>query len=166
MTVSLTGFMGCGKSSVGEVLSRLLCLPFVDLDKYVEEREGRTVSQIFSDEGEAGFREAELNALREVLDSGRDCVLALGGGTVTTPQAADMVHRRTRCIYLRATADSLSSWISGQDIDRPMLRTCGVAELLERRRGIYESVAHHILDVDSLNYDQAAQAVMDLLNKG
>ena len=67
MIITLIGMMGCGKSSVGRELSRLLSLPFVDLDDYIEEREGRSIRDIFESEGEASFRKMELEALREIL---------------------------------------------------------------------------------------------------
>ena len=59
--------MGCGKSSVGRRLSQLLCCPFIDLDAVIEEREGRAIAEIFAAEGEAGFREIELNILSPVM---------------------------------------------------------------------------------------------------
>ena len=70
MTISLTGFMGCGKSSVGRRLSELLCCSFIDLDDVIEEREGRSIPEIFATEGEATFRQMELKALEHVINNG------------------------------------------------------------------------------------------------
>ena len=70
LIISLIGFMGCGKSSVGRRLSQLLCCPFIDLDDVIEEREGRTIAEIFAAEGEAGFREIELESLLTVVEGG------------------------------------------------------------------------------------------------
>ena len=67
MTISLTGFMGCGKSSVGRELSRLLCCPFMDLDSVIEERAGRSIPEIFATDGEAGFRQMELDVLANIV---------------------------------------------------------------------------------------------------
>ena len=67
MIISLTGFMGCGKSSVGRELSQLLCCPFMDLDQVIEEREGRSIPEIFASEGEEAFRAMELDALRNIV---------------------------------------------------------------------------------------------------
>ena len=63
MIISLTGFMGCGKSSVGRELSKLLCCPFMDLDQVIEERIGRTIPEIFAKSGEAEFRRLEKETL-------------------------------------------------------------------------------------------------------
>jgi len=67
MILSLIGFMGCGKSSVGRRLSELLCCPFMDLDSVIEEREGRTIPEIFATDGEAVFRRMEKEALLNVI---------------------------------------------------------------------------------------------------
>ena len=70
MIIALTGFMGCGKSSVGRELSTLLGIPVVDLDRYIEQMAGKKIPDIFAESGESGFRELETDALYEVL-SGR-----------------------------------------------------------------------------------------------
>ena len=69
MIISLTGFMGCGKSSVGRRLSQLLCCPFMDLDDVIVESAGRSIPEIFASEGEAGFRRMELEALMGILST-------------------------------------------------------------------------------------------------
>ena len=68
MIISLTGFMGCGKSSVGRKLSELLCCPFMDLDDIIEERAGRRIPEIFASEGEAEFRRMEAEALEACIE--------------------------------------------------------------------------------------------------
>ena len=68
MIISLTGFMGCGKSSVGKKLSELLCCPFMDLDDIIEERAGRRIPEIFASEGEAEFRRMEAEALEACIE--------------------------------------------------------------------------------------------------
>ena len=68
MIIALTGFMGCGKSSVGRELSTLLSIPCIDLDKYIERKAGRRIPDIFAQEGETVFRDLESEALKEVLN--------------------------------------------------------------------------------------------------
>ena len=148
MIITLTGMMGCGKSSVGRELSRLLSLPFVDLDDYIEEREGRSIRDIFESEGEASFRKMELEALTEILfqesssepnqdaaeEPGEDSpqidypqtkemILALGGGTLTTPECAELVAEHTFCIYLKTSADELFRRLESESATRPMLNS-------------------------------------------
>ena len=67
MIIALIGFMGCGKSSVGRELARLLCCPFMDLDEVIEERSGRSIPEIFASDGEAAFRQMEVEALHGIL---------------------------------------------------------------------------------------------------
>ena len=67
MIISLTGFMGCGKSSVGRRLSELLCCPFMDLDDVIVESAGRSIPEIFATEGEKAFRQMELEALKQII---------------------------------------------------------------------------------------------------
>ena len=67
MIISFIGFMGCGKSSVGRRLSELLCCPFIDLDAAIEEQTGRSIPDIFATDGEAAFRQMELDALRSII---------------------------------------------------------------------------------------------------
>ncbi len=138
--------MGCGKSSVGRELAGLLSLPFIDLDGYIEMREGRSVREIFAAQGEPAFRALELKALKEILLQGKspeaadgreydgsghpgkeDCprngnlVLALGGGTLTTPECAELVARHTFCIHLKASPETLFARLENGAENRPML---------------------------------------------
>ena len=95
MTVSLTGFMGCGKSSIGKLFCRISNWDFIDLDEMIEKRRGQSVKEIFAEGGEKLFREVELETLKSVLEdrdngTGRT-VLSLGGGTLTTTEAASLI---------------------------------------------------------------------------
>ena len=129
MIVSLTGFMGCGKSSVGRILSELLCCPFVDLDDAISERAGRRIPEIFAAEGEPYFRELERETLADIIrshssdDLSARLILALGGGAVMTQACERMVHEKTLCIYLKASVDTLISHLEGQAAGRPLLNT-------------------------------------------
>ena len=168
MILSLCGMMGCGKSSTGAALARLLGWPFLDLDAVIEEREARSIPEIFAADGEAGFRRAERAALEGILDAPEsDLVLALGGGTVLTPACADLIRHRTCCIYLRTSADTLAARLQDQTDARPLLQTpdapARLAALLEDRESLYETVAAHIVDTDGLDPETAARTIRDLL---
>ena len=132
MIVSLTGFMGCGKSSVGRILSELLCCPFVDLDDAISERAGRSIPEIFAAEGESYFRGLERETLADIIrshssdDSSARLILALGGGAVMTQACERMVHEKTLCIYLKASVDTLISHLEGQAAGRPLLNTAAM----------------------------------------
>ena len=108
------------------------------------------------------------------------CVLALGGGTVMTPECAEMVHENTLCIYLRATTDTLLEHLTDEADDRPMLHGCTpgqasvtgkgrdkdpealrerITDLMTRRSAIYEKTAHVIIDTDGRSIEAVAQEV-------
>ena len=164
MIISLTGFMGCGKSSVGRELSRLLCCPFMDLDSVIEEREGRSIPEIFATEGEAAFRRMEAEALRKCIygQASDKLVVALGGGTVMTEECAKIVHEKTVCIYLRASVETLMVHLAGEVNNRPMLagnlRT-RIEELMSIRSATYEKTAHIMIDTDGKTIEEIAREI-------
>ena len=167
MMISLTGFMGCGKSSVGRELSRLLCCPFMDLDSVIEYNAGRTIPEIFASDGEAVFRQMEKETLREAVAQPSSIVLALGGGTVMTKECAEMVHEKTLCIYLRASVDTLVRNLSDEGEGRPMLHgdlQNRIEELMALRSAIYEKTAHIVIDTDGKSIEEIASEISASLN--
>lgn len=170
MIISLTGFMGCGKSCIGKILSKKLGFKFIDLDIWIEEHEGRSVRRIFTENGEAGFRRIETTALGEVIEEEGDMVLALGGGTLTSATAANMVHERTKCVYLKAGIDTLVFNLTNWPGDRPMLDgnpdsetlRRRIGELMSQRESTYGRTAHIILDIDGKDYDTVSDEIIAL----
>ena len=164
--ISLIGFMGSGKSSVGKEVSKLLPdMEFIDLDDYIEAMTGMKIPEIFEKQGEAAFRAMEQEALENIFMTneltGEDCILSLGGGTVTTEACRRMIRRNTTCFYLKASVDTLVHNLETWPGDRPMLKTgkdlrSRVEELMASRSKLYESTAHHVIDVDSNDYTAAA----------
>ena len=131
--------MGCGKSSVGRKLSELLCCPFMDLDDAIVESAGRSIPEIFATEGEPAFRQMELEALKEMVPLPYNrhtsmealsptLILALGGGTVMTPECAEIVREETCCVYLKASIETLMEHLAGEADGRPMLTNASSAE--------------------------------------
>ena len=165
-SISLIGFMGSGKSSVGKEISKLLPgMEFIDLDDYIEAMTGKMIPEIFEMQGEAAFRSMEKEALENIFITneltGEDCILSLGGGTVTTEACRRMIRRNTTCFYLKASVDTLVHNLETWPGDRPMLKTgkdlrSRVEELMASRSKLYESTAHHVIDVDSNDYTAAA----------
>ncbi len=116
--------MGCGKSSVGRILATLLpeCR-LIDLDTYIEEKQGRTIPEIFNEYGEAAFRRMEHEALEEIFNEHNrpQTILSLGGGTVISEACSRLVRENSVCFYLRATTDTLLTNLEGHSEGRPML---------------------------------------------
>ncbi len=122
--ISLIGFMGCGKSSVGKILATLLPeRGLIDLDTYIEEKQGKDIPEIFNEYGEAAFRRMEREALEEIFsDPARPrAILSLGGGTVTSEPCRQLIRRHTDCFYLRASTDTLLGNLAGHSEGRPVL---------------------------------------------
>ena len=167
--------MGCGKSSVGRRLSELLCCPFMDLDSVIEEQAGRSIPEIFATDGEAAFRQMELEALRSIIQcstaAGRVhnlVVLSLGGGAVMTPECAKLVKENTLCIYLRTSVDTLVERLTDEASGRPLLASDSdlrtrIETLMAKRASTYEATAHHIIDTDGLSIDTIAGKVVHIL---
>ena len=161
--------MGCGKSSVGRKLSELLCCPFMDLDKVIEECAGRTITEIFSQDGEPAFRQMELETLQTIVSS-EGLVLALGGGAVMTRECEDIVRGETVCVYLKASVETLLEHLEGEAEGRPMLRAEKSGELRERienlmtiRSATYEKTAHIIIDTDGKSIDEIAMEIKEAI---
>ena len=163
MTISLTGFMGCGKSSTGRALAERLGARFVDLDAEIVARTGRTIPEIFLEGGEAAFRAVELETLRSVLDeasAGGTTVLALGGGALTEPEARELVLSQSDCVWLRTRLETIRERLGASDASRPLF--ADAETLFERRAPIYAQ-APHIVDTDGRTPEEVADAILDVL---
>jgi len=141
--VFLIGFMGAGKSTVGRIVAERLERPFCDLDREIENAEGRNVDELFAKLGEAGFRDAERAALRRVA-AHKDAVVACGGGVVTDEGSRAILHDSGEVIYLAVTPEEAIARVGAETAGRPLLRDAGfggVAGVLASRERLYQSVA-------------------------
>jgi 3-dehydroquinate synthase len=144
--IVLVGFMGAGKSTVGRILARLAGLPFIDTDALVEAREGRTIEQIFSQDGERGFREVEREVVMETL-AGDDAVIALGGGSLVDPQICRQIESAT-VVHLRVSYGEAMRRLGSETLDRPMLTLRDPRTLAAEREGVYEIVSDLGVETD------------------
>ena len=161
MLITLTGYMGCGKSTVGSLVADALGCPFLDLDALIEKKAGKTIPQIFAADGEESFRRLEKKLLEETVKKYAEstAVLALGGGTVTVPGAPVLLREKTLCIYLKASLETLQDRLEGQTEGRPLSGE-GFAERLTARHPLYEQAAHIILDTDDCTPEQVADEII------
>ncbi|MCQ2115268.1 MAG: shikimate kinase [Bacteroidales bacterium] len=166
MIIALTGFMGCGKTTIGRLLHTALpgC-ELIDLDKYITEKTGRAIPEIFSDDGEAVFRKIEADCLEEIISRGGDVILSLGGGAVMTPRCFELVKSSTRCFYLKASPATLRAHLIGNRSleeaakSRPMLLGNGIEDLLAKREPVYEAVADSIIETDGRSARDVANEI-------
>ena len=161
MMITLTGFMGSGKTTVGKVLADFLGCPFLDLDDLVVKKAGKSIPDIFTQDGEPVFRQLEAQLLRKTIEKYAEgtAVLALGGGAVLAPGSASLLHEKTVCIYLRVSLETILQRLAGETAGRP-LADDALASRLAEREPIYEKTAHVILDTDGLSPDEVADEII------
>ena len=131
MKIVLCGFMGCGKSSIGRNLAKILNIEFIDMDNFIEKKEELTVSEIFAQKGEAEFRRLETEAIKELMEKD-GAVIASGGGTVMNLLNVEEFHKGNAKIYfldvpLAALQERLKN-----DRKRPLLQKPNRREVIEK----------------------------------
>ncbi len=166
--IALCGFMGSGKSTLGKLLAESLGKTFFDLDSFIEEREGHTVSEIFSLYGEEGFRDLEHEALK-LLSSRNDAVLALGGGAVLFGRNLRLLKENgATLVFLDAPLALLKKRLK-DDNTRPLLdrddREKFMEELYIKRDPIYRSAADLIFPVLDLPKAENAERLLKALTE-
>jgi shikimate kinase len=161
--IVLVGMMGAGKSSVGQLLADRLERPFFDVDAWIEDEEGMSVTSIFQRRGEAGFRALEAKVLASFLANPVASVLSVGGGAVTESRNRTAMSGQQRVVWLRARDATLASRVGGRD-DRPLLAgkdaATELARLSKDRTPMYSEVADVIVDVDDLTIDDVVDRVV------
>jgi len=130
MIITLIGFMGSGKSSIGRELADILSWNCIDLDYYIEDMERRSITTIFEKEGEASFRAAESKYLKELLDRHHNLVLALGGGAACQEQNWKLIQQSTS-IYLYRSNEDLFQKLNARKAKRPLIASLNDKHLRE-----------------------------------
>ncbi|HEY7402202.1 MAG TPA: shikimate kinase [Candidatus Angelobacter sp.] len=169
LRVALIGFMGAGKTTVGRALAGRLRCQFQDLDDLIEQREGQSVAQIFASAGEAGFRQAESAALRDLLQEktgSSDLVLALGGGAFVQPQNRALLEQAGAItVLLEAPLEELRRRCQAEKKVRPLAeQEARFAELFANRRADYELARFRVQTMDK-PVEQIAAEVAQLLTE-
>ena len=166
--IILIGYMGSGKTTVGKALSKETGMMFYDLDWYIESRMRKSVSQIFAEKGEEGFRKIEYNMLHEVAEF-EDIIISCGGGTPCFFDNMDYLNQQGEVVYLKASPETLHKHLLMAKVERPLLKGKSTEELiayisehLKQREPFYEK-AHYTLDVNVLDdYDKISLSVQKL----
>ncbi|AVK62792.1 shikimate kinase [Lactobacillus sp. CBA3606] len=151
MQAILIGFMGSGKTTVGRLLAQQLQTQAVDLDDLIVTQVGQPITQIFSEQGETGFRHLEQATLCQALT--QPGVLSTGGGTPTSQKNAEILMASSIPVIWLAAADQTILQRLANNRDRPLVNTLASADLLalkHRRASIYEGTADLIVSTDAL----------------
>ncbi|WP_030166491.1 shikimate kinase [Streptomyces sp. NRRL S-813] len=159
--VVLVGPMGVGKSTVGHLLAGRLGLGYRDTDDDIVTEQGRTIAEIFVDDGEPAFRAIEKQTVRRALAE-HDGVLALGGGAILDPDTRELLAG-LRVVYLSMDVEEAVKR-TGLNAARPLLAVNPRKqwrELMEARRHLYEEVATAVVATDGRTPEEVTQAVLD-----
>lgn len=172
----LTGFMGAGKTSVGKACAQAFGLRFCDTDQMIEMQEGRSVTEIFSAQGEEAFRRMETALLESLISapchalpaspslagSPGGIVLSTGGGLPIRRENRRLLKELGQVIWLKVSADTVLDRLKG-DATRPLLQGRNVRErvdaLLSQRNALYEEAAHTIICVDGKTVGEIVDAI-------
>ena len=151
-TIVLIGYMGSGKSTIGEKTARSLGMEFLDTDALIEAQEGMTISELFAQKGEAYFRQKETQVIKELNKEQKKIVLATGGGLPMKEENQALLKELGIVVYLKASVDTLVERLK-EDKTRPLLREGDLRKkietMLEIRNPIYEKVADIVLETDT-----------------
>lgn len=163
--VVLYGPMGSGKSTVGEKLADTLGYDFLDLDAKIEDKAGKTITEIFEEAGESGFRQAERDAVAALAGS-RNLVIATGGGAPIDPANRKVFASLGHTVYLKASPRELYQRIKN-DTSRPLLAKSEnpreeIARILADREQIYYE-ADIVIDTEELSVEEVAEQLIDEL---
>jgi len=162
--VILVGLPGSGKSTVGRQVAAQLGRTFLDFDLEIERREGKSISGIFGEQGEAYFRARELALTKELQQVG-NMILAPGGGWITNPDVVGLLRPPGRLIYLRVQPETALTRLGTRRSLRPLLSRPDPGAELERlygqRRAAYET-ADHVVDTELYSLQRVIEKVMEL----
>jgi shikimate kinase len=162
--IILVGFMGTGKSASGRIVAKRLGRELVDMDALIEKRQGKTIPDIFAQDGEPFFRRLERDLVKE-LAAREDLVIAPGGGIVLNPDNIADFSATGVVVCLRALPETILARV-GQETHRPLLqggdKLGKIRELLDRRKPLYDAIRLRV-DTDGLTPEEVAERILAFL---
>ena len=158
--IVLIGFMGTGKTSVGQQLATELGLTFVDMDAIIEAREARPITEIFATDGEPYFRDLECNLVCE-LAAREDLVIGTGGGVVLNPDNISAFDATGLLVCLQASPATILDRVA-HDTTRPLLagedKLQKILGILEQRQHLYDALPHQV-DTNGMTVAAVTRAI-------
>jgi shikimate kinase len=166
--VALIGFMGVGKSAIGRLLALRLGKKLVNVDLLISARVGKSIPQIFWEQGESGFREFEVKMVEQVA-AGKDLVIDCGGGVVLNPVNIDRLRQSSIIVWLTASPEVILQRTAREGGGRPLLQGKSTLEdirsLLELRKPYYEKAADIQVDTSSPSLDGLVDLIIEKLKE-
>ncbi|MAN26315.1 MULTISPECIES: shikimate kinase [Mesonia] len=172
MKIVLCGYMGCGKSTVGQLLSEKLNVDFLEIDTEIEKKENSSITDIFQENGEIYFRKIENIVLNEVLKTSKNEVISLGGGT---PCYANNLHllksnEHVKLFYLKMTPQNLTARLINEKQKRPLINHLQTEEKLEEyiRKHLFERQFYYLqsdfmIDANAKSVEELTEEIINLL---
>lgn len=163
--IFLIGFMGAGKSTIARTLQRELGFPLVEMDERIVQEQGMSINDIFAQYGEAHFREIESQL---VVDLGKQepSIVSCGGGVVVRPENTQNMKKSGRIVLLKASPETIFERVKNST-DRPILNghmnVEYIAELMEKRRALYEKAADITIQTDGKTREQICEEIIGKL---
>ena len=160
--VIFIGFMGAGKTTVGQAYARKFSMPFVDTDELIEREAGRSISDIFASEGEEAFRRMETETVRKLREHTEHAVISVGGGLPLREENRRLLRETGTVVYLKIRPETVCSRLAGDDT-RPMMRGGNpeerARELLDAREEFYEAASHFSVETDGKTVEEIVEEV-------
>ena len=164
--IALIGFMGTGKTAVGQLLARKLGRSFVELDSLIEQKAGKSIPGVFQQDGEVAFRELEIEVTKEVSKD-KNLVIACGGGLVLNKINIDRLRKNARMVYLTASPGVILKRVANEEGQRPLLEvdnpTLAIREMLSFRKPFYERAADIKIDTSKLDINAVSEQIISKL---
>ena len=161
--IVLVGFMGSGKTTVGRLIAEKTGMTLLDMDAIIADRAGKTINEIFADEGEAHFRALERSLAQE-LAATEGNIISTGGGIVLNPENINDFEKTGLVVCLLADAETVLDRVK-HDSSRPLLagdKEANIIRLLESRQTLYKSITHQIDTSGRPSPEPTAQEIIDL----
>ena len=161
-SIFLIGFMGAGKSTIARALQRELGFPLIEMDERIVKEQGMSINDIFAQYGEDHFRDIESQL---IVDIGKEepSIVSCGGGVVVRPQNTQNMKEIGRIVFLKATPETIYERVKNST-DRPILNghmnVEYIAELMEKRRALYEAAADITIQTDGKMREQICYEII------
>lgn len=169
MKIFITGFMGSGKTRIGRALAKKLSARFVDLDQIIESQTGKTITEIFSSQGEVAFRETEKKVLTQLVKSSENVVVATGGGTACFSGNMEVMNQNGTTVYIKVSPDMLFERLRNEVQHRPLLAAQKdlkeyIAASLAEREKFYLKAQHVIQVKETDTVEELCKKILESIN--
>jgi len=165
--IILIGFMGSGKTTFGQWISKSYSMDFLDTDEYIERKSGRIIKDIFAESGEEVFRDMETDTVKELGNTTKKTIISVGGGLPVRQVNRELLRNLGCVVYLQTSEDELVKRLQS-DTTRPLLAGGDLRDkiksLMAAREALYLDAADVVLDTDGKTFEQMYSIIMNSIN--